>query len=338
MATAVRSRLRAPRPPRAGERRRHDRYRLTLHGSGVYLTIPAHWSKKTHAFVATSADVSLGGMMVHFDKPVSPGDTLRLAFPVSAFRTARFDTVVRWVRHDLAGKLGSVTAGVAFSDTLAQRDIDALLRTADRRGGAGVTVSTRQVNLPFNRAVEIAVRSLRIRLARSLVTSLVISLATGFYAYMLSADAVQGALRSGELVHGADAVQRQWVAFVSFLVAGVGITNTLYMSVAERYREIGTMKCLGALDRFVVELFLLEAVALGVVGSALGAAGGVGFALAEGLLAAKEVENAALPWAALALNASKALGLGLALTVVGSLYPAFRASRMAPAEAMRTEV
>jgi len=337
MATKT-ARKRAAGLDRAGERRRHERYRLTLHGKGVYLTIPARWSGKTHRFEVTSADVSLGGMMVHFDKPVNTGDTLRLAFPVSAFRTARFDAIVRWVKHDPQGQFGPITVGVAFVKELSQRNIDALLRTADRRGGAGVTVSTRQVNLPFNRAVEIAVRSLKIRLARSLVTSLVVLLATGFYAYMLSADAVQVALRSGELLHGTDAVQREWVAFVSFLVAGVGITNTLYMSVAERYREIGTMKCLGALDRFVVELFLLEAVALGVVGSGLGALGGVAFALAEGLLAAKEVEHAVLPWALLGLNVLKGLGVGLALTILGSLYPAFRAARMAPAEAMRTEV
>lgn len=337
MATRVRSPKNGA-AARAGERRRYPRYRLTLHGKGVYLTIPARWSVKARKFEVTSADVSLGGMMVHFNRPVAPGDGLRVAFPLSRFRQARFDAVVRWVRREPKGPLGPVAAGLAFVREMAQRDIDALLATADRRGGAGVSVSTRQVNLPFRRAVEIAVRSLRIRLARSLVTSLVVSLATGFYAYMLSADAVQGALRSGELVHGADAVQRQWVAFVSFLVAGVGITNTLYMSVAERYREIGTMKCLGALDRFVVELFLLEAVALGVVGSGLGAGGGVAFAIAEGLLAAKEVEHAVLPWGLLAVNALKGLGVGLGLTIIGSLYPAFRASRMAPAEAMRTEV
>lgn len=324
--------------PRTGERRRYPRYRLTLHGRGIYLTIPARWSGKAEKFEVTSADVSLGGMMVHFNQPVVPGDRIRLAFPLSAFRQAQFDAVVRWVRRVRDDGMGAVTAGVAFNRELPQRDIDALLRTADRRGGEGVSVSTRQVNLPFRRAVEIAVRSLRIRLARSLVTSLVVSLATGFYAYMLSADAVQAALRSGELLQGADAVQRQWVAFVSFLVAGVGITNTLYMSVAERYREIGTMKCLGALDRFVVELFLLEAVALGVVGSGLGAGGGVLFAIAEGLLRAKEVEQAVLPWGVLAMNALKGLGVGLGLTIIGSLYPAFRASRMAPAEAMRTEV
>jgi ABC-type lipoprotein release transport system permease subunit len=61
-----------------------------------------------------------------------------------------------------------------------------------------------------------------------------------------------------------------WLVIMSLLVCAVGITNSMLMAVTERFREIGTMKCLGALDLFVVELFLLESGLMGVIAAAAG--------------------------------------------------------------------
>lgn len=58
---------------------------------------------------------------------------------------------------------------------------------------------------------------------------------------------------------------------ISLLVCAVGITNAMLMSVTERYREIATLKCLGALDGSILSIFLLEACLLGAVGAAAGA-------------------------------------------------------------------
>ncbi|MEK7765256.1 MAG: FtsX-like permease family protein, partial [bacterium] len=197
---------------------------------------------------------------------------------------------------------------------------------------------TRQINLPFYRAVEISLRSLKIRFARSLVTSAVVALATGFLVYMLSVERVTARLEVGEVLVKSAHAQRVWVALISMLVAAVGITNTLYMSVAERYREIGTMKCLGALNRFVVELFLLESLALGAIGSAAGALIGTVLATVPWVFRAKDLAAVGLPWSALGRYFLAGLGVGMVLTIVGALYPAFRAARMVPADAMRTEV
>ena len=82
-----------------GERRRHPRYRLTVTGRGAHVTLPARWSKKTHAFEVTSGDVSLGGMQVHFHERVKPGDRLRLRFPFSRFRRMSLDSLVRWSKR-----------------------------------------------------------------------------------------------------------------------------------------------------------------------------------------------------------------------------------------------
>lgn len=196
----------------------------------------------------------------------------------------------------------------------------------------------RQINLPLRRAVEISLRSLAIRFWRSLVTSGVIFLAIAFFTYMISIDLVSTRLEVGEVVTRTDGPQRLWVALISLLVAAIGILNTLLMSVAERYREIGTMKCLGALNRFVVELFLLEAAAMGTIGSGLGALFGFGLAVLPWLMRADDLAQVTLPWSTLILRSLAGMGLGMTLTTLGAIYPAYRAAQMAPAEAMRTEV
>ena len=62
-----------------------------------------------------------------------------------------------------------------------------------------------------------------------------------------------------------------WIIVISLLVTVIGIANSMLMSVTERFRDIGTMRCLGALSGFVRTLFLVEAAFMGVVGGAFGA-------------------------------------------------------------------
>ena len=67
-----------------------------------------------------------------------------------------------------------------------------------------------------------------------------------------------------------------WVVVISLLVTVIGITNALLMSVTERFKEIGTMKCLGALSGFIRQLFLIESMFIGLVGSLAGIVIGIG--------------------------------------------------------------
>jgi ABC-type antimicrobial peptide transport system permease subunit len=119
----------------------------------------------------------------------------------------------------------------------------------------------------------------------------------------------------------------------------VGVTNTILMSVTERFREIGTLKCLGALNGFLVRLFLLENAFIGALASLLGAAVGYGLAV---LQLGAVFEFGILSWdvctLALLGAGSKALGLGTLLTLLSSIYPTYMASRMKPVDAMRVEV
>jgi hypothetical protein len=128
-----------------------------------------------------------------------------------------------------------------------------------------------------------------------------------------------------------------WLLVVSFLVCMAGITNAMLLSVIERFREIATMKCLGALNGFIARLFLLEAAFLGLAGGVLGVL--LGGAIGVGRMALAYGDWVALffPWGDLGVTAAVATACGLVLATLSALYPAWSAARMPPIEAMRVE-
>ena len=130
---------------------------------------------------------------------------------------------------------------------------------------------------------------------------------------------------------------RLWITVLALLVCLVGITNAMLMSVTERYREIGTMKCLGALDSFIVKIFLLESSIQGIIGVVVGIV--LGFLLAVPV----QMNNFGafvmryFPGAGLLKWAGVAFLVGAILSVLGGILPAQRAARMQPVDAMRIE-
>lgn len=132
-------------------------------------------------------------------------------------------------------------------------------------------------------------------------------------------------------------IQTRWLLGLALLVAFVGILNAMLMSVTERFREIGTMKCLGALDGFIVKLFLLESLFQGVVGTLIGVALGLGLSLGAAALTYGRHAFINLPIGQLFGSVAVSLGIGIGLTVAGAVYPAWQAARMQPVEAMRVE-
>ena len=123
---------------------------------------------------------------------------------------------------------------------------------------------------------------------------------------------------------------------ISLLVGGIGIMNVLLAAVTERTREIGIRKAVGARRREVLVQFLAESVAISGLGSGVGAAIGMAgaFAITSFIRSRTEAQvYAAFSWGTLAVAAGAALLVG----VVFGMYPALRASRLPPVEAIRHE-
>jgi ABC-type lipoprotein release transport system permease subunit len=163
-----------------------------------------------------------------------------------------------------------------------------------------------------------------------------IALADSFLTALLLTDLFSGSqLNSGSI--GIDSPQF-WLVLVALVVMVVGVTNSMLISVYERYREIGTMKCIGALDQHILMLFIVESSIQGLSGGILGFILGLiaailstGFTI--GFDSIQAVSTSTLIFAFLATTI-----LSLLLSVVASIYPALRASRLDPVEALQYEL
>jgi putative ABC transport system permease protein len=197
--------------------------------------------------------------------------------------------------------------------------------------GMGPAKIERQISLPLNQAFKIALRNITIRLGRAMITGAGTMLGIAFLMSVFTAALLQVA--SGEKVAEAQQHKNTWLVVMSLLVSVVGITNSMLMSVTERYKEIGTMKCLGALDNFIVKLFLLESGMLGFFGALFGALIGGGF-----MLLTKVSVLGALDWGQFVMRLAMCVVIGTVLSVLAAVPPAVRAAKMQPIDAMRTEV
>jgi putative ABC transport system permease protein len=196
---------------------------------------------------------------------------------------------------------------------------------------SGATRVERQISLPFNQAFKIALRNITIRLGRAMITGAGTMLGIAFLMSVFASNLMHEA--QGLTPSPAEKQKATWLVAMSLLVSFVGITNSMLMSVTERYKEIGTFKCLGALDNFIVKLFLIESGLLGFFGSLVGALVGLFFVLLTNFASIPNVN-----WSAMLINLFSCIALGTVLSIAAALPPAIRAAKMQAVDAMRSEV
>jgi len=136
-----------------------------------------------------------------------------------------------------------------------------------------------------------------------------------------------------------DQVRTIWIMCIAVLVTIISISNALLMSVTERFKEIGTMKCLGALSSFIRRVFFVESAVVGMVGSISGAIFGLAFALILYCLTFGWVlVLSSMPWLAITISLIACITGGVTAAIIAAIYPANFASRMVPATALRTNI
>ncbi|MBA3708013.1 MAG: ABC transporter permease [Planctomycetes bacterium] len=139
--------------------------------------------------------------------------------------------------------------------------------------------------------------------------------------------------RAGTLINGRQA----FLMAISFVVCMVGIANAMLMAITERFREIATMKCLGATDGFILQQFLMEAAIQGLAGGVVGTAIGAVLAVAKGSAVYGSYLYGYFPMLDILIAGVICVATGILLSTLASIYPSWSASRMAPMDAMRVE-
>lgn len=116
---------------------------------------------------------------------------------------------------------------------------------------------------------------------------------------------------------------------ISAVVGGLGIMNTMVMAVLERKKEIGVLKAMGATRRWILQQFLTEAVAISLIGGALGVLAGWGIVTVAGV-----ASNGSLPLKVTPFLIGVGMAFAVSLGVLGGAYPSWKAAKLDPVEAM----
>ena len=205
----------------------------------------------------------------------------------------------------------------------------------------------KQLTLPLKHAFNMSVRNIKIRFGRSIIVTMSIVLGIAFFMFILS----NNAFMVGFLVKGPEnlkitlqqnmeemKIRQIWLVSISLLVCVVGIVNAMLMSVTERSREIGTMKCLGALDKYIIELFIIESSLQGFIGSIIGVIVGMLASLITQIFRYKGFVWDIFPGGLLLKYSLISIVLGILISIIGAIYPAYVSAKMEPAEAIRREI
>lgn len=192
----------------------------------------------------------------------------------------------------------------------------------------------REIRLPLSEAFKISLEHTMKQRARSIIVVTAIALGISYLTYFLASNAILSAYQIGASMEA----YNLGLVVTSIVVCGVSIVNSTLISVMERYREIGTMKCLGALDQHILSLLLIEALLLGLAGGITGFILGTVASILSCYfeLGLSIFQNLPL------IGFLNLFGLitvfSVGLSVISTVYPALRAARLNPVEALRHDI
>jgi len=208
-----------------------------------------------------------------------------------------------------------------------------------------------QTRVPWTVAFSVSWGSLRRRIFRSLITMIGVVLGIAFLTYMLVNDSIVQALvamrnesvnvllqKAGVdiLREGTDPMMLLLIG-LSLLTCLVGIINAMLMSVTERIKEIGTLKCLGAEDSFIVRTYFIESSLQGVLGTLCGSLAGLLVGILINLVSYGGYVFQVFPWFEIIRAELVAFVIGSIMSIMASIAPAYWAACKQPVDAMRVE-
>jgi len=202
--------------------------------------------------------------------------------------------------------------------------------------GTSVRGEEKRIEFPFREAFWMSLEQIRKRLQRSIIVVGSIALGIALLTHLEMTNVIFASYMSSR---GTTMEAYQfWLIVVSLFVCAIGLINANLIAIYERYREIGTMKCLGALDQHVMKLFLVEAVVFGVVGGVAGFVFGTLTAMASSSVQLGVNVLEFTPIETTLRYLAETTGLAVLLSVVSTVYPAVRAARLPPVDALRHDI
>lgn len=194
----------------------------------------------------------------------------------------------------------------------------------------------KRVEFPFREAFWMSLEQIRKRLKRSIILVGSIALGISLLTHLEMTNVILATYMSS--MGSTMEAYQFWLIIVSLFVCGIGLINANLIAIYERYQEIGTMKCLGAMDQHVMKLFLIESLIFGAVGGVLGFSFGTITAIASSSVQLGINALSFTPLEAILRYLAISTGLSVLLSVISTMYPALRAARLNPVEALRHNI
>jgi ABC-type antimicrobial peptide transport system permease subunit len=195
--------------------------------------------------------------------------------------------------------------------------------------------TTKKVSLSIREMFDLSLKSIRRRPIKTAYNIATIILGTSFLTFITLASIV---LRQYTEASISIETYQYWLAFISLLLCVMSIANSMAIAVLERSKEIGIMKCMGALDRHILLLFFTESTVMSLAGGILGFLfGGMIAAVTYGLQLGFDVVSKVSPFELLSTFGLSVI-VAIAVSISATVYPACKAAKARPTEAFKVEV